>query len=331
MTIYYATSAGAGTKSGADWANAWSKTELYSWISSTATAGDVAYIMQGTYSGNGISTSKAGSSSNPIKLIGVKTGTTAEPPTVSDYAYSTDRPVLEASSFYSFTITGGYWWYLNLKFQLGTGNVSLSGCFMNNCYINTGSTSKDALRFHGILLNTYVLAPNSNATKAGIYAQICYRCMSEAGDGNAFNVYTYGVKTIMQSIAKDSAIGLNNTGNDTYPAMLLDNTIYNCTTGISYSSNDYSPTVILNNSISDCTDGCLADQSGTINYGRLFDHNNWYNNTHDMSFDNGSSEDNSYKGSNDIDEDPDFIDASNDDFSISASSGNFNAGIEVIE
>lgn len=98
MAITYRTTTGAGSKSGADWANAFSITEH---IAHTYSAGDVEYVKEGTYtvpSNITKTTSSNGTVTLPIMYIGVKEATTNEPPVLSDYSDSTTNPVINGGT-----------------------------------------------------------------------------------------------------------------------------------------------------------------------------------------------------------------------------------------
>lgn len=78
----YVTVAGAGGKTGADWANAMSSAEFETDIEGAAEAGDIYYVMSGTYdySGGAVATARDGAAANPVTVIidGCTTGISAD-------------------------------------------------------------------------------------------------------------------------------------------------------------------------------------------------------------------------------------------------------------
>ena len=113
MANYYVTVAGAGDNSGDSWANALTVSEFVMSVNS-AIAGDSYYVAGGTYTfGASINTAADGTGSSPISIIGVNSGTTAEPPTVSDYATGSSRPLFSCGA-YTITIDN-YWKFLNIR------------------------------------------------------------------------------------------------------------------------------------------------------------------------------------------------------------------------
>ena len=105
-------------------------------------------------------------------------------------------------------------------------------------------------------------------------------------------------------------------------------TVYNCTTGI-YDLGSKNTYGMLNTTVSDCTDGFLSNNAGVVVKSAYFDYNNWYNNTHDISWDDGTSEDNSAKGVNATANNPSFTNAAAGDFSLGGSSSLLDAGFST--
>jgi len=89
----YVTTTGAGDTSGDSWANAMDWDAFEADVDGACEPGDRYFVMEGYYSNDGaLSDYTGGTAQNPIEIIGVKSGTTAEPPTSADWAYGTARP-----------------------------------------------------------------------------------------------------------------------------------------------------------------------------------------------------------------------------------------------
>ena len=90
----YATVAGAGDKSGDTWAKAM---DLAAWQAdalNNSESGDIYYVAGGTYAlaGGFDCNARIATAAAPISIIGVKSGTTNEPPVIGDWATEdTDR------------------------------------------------------------------------------------------------------------------------------------------------------------------------------------------------------------------------------------------------
>ena len=87
----YVTVAGAGTKAGTSWANAFGYAEWETDYEGSAEPGDIYYVEDGTYTlTSDFSTARDGTVDSYIKVIGVATGTTNEPPVSSDWGFTTE-------------------------------------------------------------------------------------------------------------------------------------------------------------------------------------------------------------------------------------------------
>ena len=112
----YVTAAGAGGTDGTDWANAMNLAAWSSDAISSAEAGDIYYVQGGqtyTLAANWIAAND-GLVTSPITIIGVNSGTSAEPPTFSDWAIDdASRPIIAAGA--SDFIFDNYWKFKNLS------------------------------------------------------------------------------------------------------------------------------------------------------------------------------------------------------------------------
>jgi len=325
MADKYYTIAGASGKTAADWANAGSVTELDSYLSSTAVAGDNIFCEGGgTYTFSFFS-SQDGTAGNPIKIIGVASGTSAEPPTQSDWAVGSDRPIFAggASGF------GGddYWNWHNIE-ATGTATTLLrSDAWMvaTNCKVtNTSGTSNRTALFQGSFGEARFIDCEGESTLGDgikciggtIYNCYCHDSL------NGYNQTGTTAAKIYFSVFDTCTNGIRiSTVNNN---QIINNTIYNCTSGVILTT-AHSNTV-YSNSFTSCTSGWGANNSGTVTGGNYFDYNNWNGNTNDITWDNGSTEDNSEKGTNATAAAPGFTDAANGDFSLGGSSAMLEAG-----
>ena len=304
----YVTVAGAGVKDGTDWSKAFGLAEWESDCEANAETGDIYYVEAGTYTltqdfacGNNAATTDA------IKVIGVASGTTAEPPTLSDWADADNRPLIAASS-YTFNLTGDYWWMMNLR---GT------------------STDNEGLKIgdRGVMYNVKCLNSSGTSGRAGLAAYsyqayfIAVEGISTAGDGIVMN---YG--TIVNSYAHDSTdciqsgnkVDVINSVMDTCTngfnmssdsgMLISNNTIYNCTNGFSASTSNNN--IFINNIITENTNGAVW---GTAENANFWDFNIW-NNDDDVT--------NVTQGLNAITGDPSLTEPENGDFTLSSSSSN---------
>lgn len=185
----YVTVAGAGNNSGDTWSNAMS---LADWETDAGTAcsseaGDHYYVMQGEYTLNEAwDCPNDGTPAAPISMTGVKTGTTAEPPTIADWAYTTARPLV-TSGENSFNFDNG-WSFRNMRHE--TTNISGWGCD-NNCYgFNLKSTNSDGLR--------------CAFTWDGVAESNMINCEANGGDTSGCG-FLLGTTSLINSYAHDTA------------------------------------------------------------------------------------------------------------------------------
>ena len=295
MADKYVTVAGAGTKAGTSWANAF---DLAAWdvdLEVMASAGDRYYVEEGTYVFTGNTASGIdGTLTNPIVIIGVKASTTAEPPTQSDWATGDNRPLIAASS-YSFSFDN-YWQIFNLS-VITTSADGLKmdiGGFLHNCRVaNTSPTANRKAVYLGanfggafncefVSLNGYAV----RATAVGAYMENCWVHDSSVGilaDSDGMVIRGCNVDKCTTGIDTGTNGGCR----------IVNNTINRCTTGLDFTGPG-DGNFALNNNISNCTTGATAT-SGRWNF---LDYNNFYNNTTDRT--------NVTAGSNDTANNPNF-------------------------
>ena len=321
---YYVTVTGAGDNSGDSWANAMSLTEFEYAIEHTVVAGDVFYIAGGSYSySSAIFTTRSGSSTNPILIIGVNSGTTNEPPIPSDYADGTNRPHITTTQGISF-----YDYYIVMNIRITTSvNLSVNiGSKVINCSISSSSTSSLyilPMASSSHVSDCEIISTSGGGTISGIYASYqstvtnCY----VKGCSN-IGIYSYG------ALVSRCIINECNTGiyHHVYAAIIINNTIYNCNHGV---WTDYGIMMFLNNILYSNEYGFVGDFSGANVKSIIMDYNNWYDNTYDISMDNEGSEDNTLKGPHDTSNNPLFVDYENDDFSLQSTSQCIDAGINI--
>ena len=330
MGDYYVTTSGAGDGSGDSWANAMDFSEMVTFIENTVVAGDHVFVAGGTYTATHLDADRDGSTTNYIQIIGVKAATTNEPPVGSDWAIGDDRPLFDysASSATQFDFYGvDYIMLRNLRVSgQHTSNMVLvhSHGFVINCYIENTYSGGRALYVYayGNVWDCELIGTNKECVLLLNYCQI-NRCYMHGG--------TRGVEVAIGTTVSDCIFDtLSDSGvyiTSAYGIFVKNCTFYGCGAGIAMGA--YYSVAVLNNTFSNCTDGFKSDNSGAIRDSITFDWNNWYNNTRDMSWDNGSSEDNGAKGPHALAIDPEFTDAAGGDFSLAAGSGLIDAGFAM--
>lgn len=318
MATYYATVAGAGAKNGAAWATAFDLAALETHVEGSAAAGDLYYVAGGTYTLTGNwNTALDGTAASPIHFIGVKSGTTNEPPIVSDWADDTDRPLFAAAA--NECRFDNYWIIRNIRVTTteDDGFRADTGSLIVNCYSNNSSNADriaikvagDQSRIidceaesGGATKGRCIGLPNAAARVIGCY---CH-------DGSDGIVISLGAVISFNIIDTMDDTGING-GND-HAVVAMNNTIYNCSVGISETIG--TRWVVMNNIISDCTTGISWDTEQKSNY---FDFNNYYNNTADVS--------NVTKGPNATAYEPQYTGAG--DFSLNTASDCIGAAFSI--
>lgn len=323
MANYYTTVAGAGDNSGDSWANAMTISEFETLVEGggALAAGDYIYVAGGTYTcPNTIDASVNAAVTAKISVIGVNSGTTNEPPISSDWATGTNRPLFDLDSGKQLILDANYWNIHNIRvdgaYLYGPILTASAYGYVENCYAINVANNTSA---HGMSGGSYTSFVSCEAVSTYAWGIYQYKSL--------INCYihdsVYGIRSTSGSMAIGCIIDTCSTRGidiDTVNGCLfMNNTIYNCGVGIFMENTLNYNNVIINNSITDCTNGFAGDYSGTPQPGFVtIDYNNWYNNTRDMSWDNGSSADNSLKGPNDIAANPSYTDAAGGDFTPTA-------------
>lgn len=322
----YVTVSGAGDNSGNSWANAMALSDFSTDFVNNAEAGDRYFIKEGTYTltGNLDGSSRSGTQQNPIKVIGVVSATTNEPPVASDYATGTARPLISASTYSC--AAGAYGNFKNMRIISAHSNGFYTrNAHHENCFFsNTSGSAYPAVKIYSSV--NFVNCEFTSSNGPGVN-----NVFNGAGfNGCYFHDCGTNGTTIADRFLNHCIFDTCTTGALVFSSILVQNcTFYNCTTGVlSNSSNNYG-NIYYNNVFDSCTDGFKSNSSGTVSGGVLFDYNNWSNNTHDMSWDNGSTEDNSAKGPNDTANTPNFTNAAGGDFSLQSGSSLIDAGFSI--
>jgi hypothetical protein len=314
-TDYYVTTTGAGSKNGLSWANAFSWAEFETDAEGSAEAGDRYFFEEGTYTlTQDFVSLQDGTAIAPIEIIGVKSGTTNEPPVPSDWADGDNCP-LWASSTYDLDMDN-YWiiWNIRITTTHDPGITIDHGAFYINVKVTQTGAGADA--FVGYSGENYIdceasassgiaFAMNINANATGCYAHDSTTGFSKVGDGGS----------LKYCIADTCTTGLNVVSNDNFS--VTNNVFYNNTTGIS--GNVGSRNVFLSNAITNNATGAswITEQKCSV-----WDYNNWYSNSvQDVS--------NVAKGPNATAVDPKYADAPNGDFSLDADSDMIDAGFNI--
>lgn len=318
MAYYYATPAGAGTKNGADWANAFGTTELVAHLLASTVAGDVYFVAGGTYTlVASLISPRDGNESLTVSVVGVNAGTTAEPPTTNDLAAGNDRPLF-ACGAYRLELDN-YWQHYCIG---GTGtNTMVFGfgdyCRCYNCYAYNSSAVAARAGFNGQGTGSEFLFCEAISTNG-------YAIMTSVG-GKIYKSWCHdsdigGYTTRGDKVVQDSIFSSCNTGLFAhYAGTIKNNTIDGNAIGVK--GRDLGM-LLLNNSITNNGTGVLFDNAGAIVVPFTDDYNNYFGNTQDMSWDNGATENNAAKGPNSIAVDPEYTNAAGGDFSLSGSNLN---------
>ena len=323
----YVTAAGAGDNSGDSWANAMAYSDWETDAEGSAEAGDTYYFMEGEYTvSSDVNFNDNGTDVAPITLIGVKSGTTAEPPTIADYAYGDDRPLFTCGGD---TFNNGdkqYFVMKNLRFTFLSTlyyGLLIRGGYLDNVKATGASNGEGIIRLEqsvGIRLE----ATNSSTANA-IYlkrSRLLYSYVHDStkciGGNSGVNQDTYVVGTIIDTCTTGIATEAAAYRQDVF----ANNTFYNNTTHISLGTpggGEDSVAVIVNNIFDTGTTGITA--VSTFGNARL--DNNVYSNI------SGDDVSNVTKGPNAITSDITLTDPANGDFTLPNSSDAEGVGFQV--
>ncbi len=275
------TVAGAGDGSGVtggvfDWQNAMSMAQFITDINASVEGGDEYYIEDGTYTTGAAIVGLSGGAINVVRIIGVKTGTTNEPPVFSDYSVNdADRPL--------FAMAGN-------AFSLGAYNQMQNFSFT--------STHADGVHINGNFTTVYnCKVVNTNGIGFHFTGTNGFLIDCDA-DGSTDSVETGSFTTLIGCYVHDAPIGIDmgataatiiNCIIDTCPTgidiatrdnlTIIGNVIFNSSTrGISGTTGEHC--IALNNTFEDCVIGV---EWTTVVEDHWFDFNLWGNgNTDDI-------------------------------------------------
>lgn len=176
MADYYVTPAGAGAKDGAAWASAFGEAEFETEIEGGADAGDIYYIAGGDYTLDSAyaTATQDGTGTAPITWVGVKTGTTNEPPIITDWAMgkingaADDRPVfICAANAITF---GDCYKIMNITFT-GTSATMITTATDTtffNCKIVQQSSTANRVGISGATAPLYVMCEFCGLVGTGV-------------------------------------------------------------------------------------------------------------------------------------------------------------------
>jgi len=266
---YYVTPAGAGAKDGAAWASAMGEAEFEADLEANAEPGDIYYFLEGTYTLDSAYDSllRDGTIVAPICLIGVKSGTTNEPPVLADWSDANlsggadDRPLFACGA--NQWVVGDYHKIFNFRFTTtyvnGVGG-SVANTVFYNCKVTQSGASANRRGFNVGGDAISILCEATGLVGTGVVARLFY-CgtgtviFSWGHDGNE-GFYLSAVRgTVLFSGAEDCSVaGLNLYS---HCPLALGNTINDCATGITNVASDWM--TVVNNLLEGCTtDGIKA-------------------------------------------------------------------------
>ena len=291
MAIMYVTVAGANNKDGTDWNNAFGYAEWETDFENAAVAGDIYYVEAGTYTlTSDMSTGRDGLTTSTIQIIGVKAGTTLEPPALSDWAYGSDRPLIACAGY--LFVVDDYWHIRNIEFTLAGATKYVKGdggIIFDNCKA-TNSGTGTAICFYPSLSTARAIHCEAISTSRGFY--ILGATSFTGCYVHDCRLYGFEVRTsytmILDCVIDTCVDGINlaaNAGTE-----IKNSTIRNCTRGIN------ATTASRNTIVGNIFDGNAIGANWTTEQKTNFFNNNCWNNTVDTS--------NATKGNNAVTADP---------------------------
>jgi hypothetical protein len=258
---------GTGGNDGSSWANAYrTAAAVDAFFDTTVAAGDIVYVMQSTWTltENCICTARDGTAIAPITIIGVKDGTTNEPPVLADWSDTNldtpatdDRPTFACAAYALYT--GDYWKFYNIRFTGSSSQmlVCYIGALFYNCYGYNSSGTENRAVFtpsdgSARLIHTEIISTNgygiSGSSATNITILFCY--IHDSVIGINFPSHGYGSK-ILFNVIDTCTTGINLVG--ATDVFLFGNSIYNTTTALA-ATTGYNA-ICINNIIHTATDG----------------------------------------------------------------------------
>ncbi len=315
MANKYVTVAGAGAANGTSWANAWAMAAFVADAEGSAAAGDRYYIEQGTYTiGEAFDMStQDGTGPLPIWIIGVKTGTTNEPPVVGDHATGDNRPLfaMEANAF----TMAEYWKMYNIRF---TGSHN-SGVFVDDYDVLFNVKTSHSGNFGLNLGGNFDIAVACEATgsitavSAGASTQLTGCYLHDVTNG--VNITSNNVR--VDHCIIDTCSGNGIAINERSHTSIVNNTIYNCGIGI-YATIAVNCTIV--NNILDAN--TVGIEWTTETHANFIDFNCW-NNTDDI------QDTDVEKGFYPVNADPGMTNPAGGDFSVQSGDPVNDAGVDA--
>lgn len=313
------TVAGAGTKDGSTWLKAMGLAEWITDMTDNAEAGDRYFLEEGTYTLTGAyAGTRDGSSAEPIYIIGVKSGTSNEPPEFSDHAFTTARPII-ACGAYTF-YHNDYWIIKNLEIT-GTATSGLikadTGSVLQNIKSNnTGAAGRIAI-WGGATGVRIIGCEAQSANGIGMTVNggsLVYACyVHDCTDGINFNATGIAV---INTIIDTCVDGINVATRATN--LIIGCTIYN-STAIGIKGSTGAGCTVLNTIIKDCAVGVDWTTASKSNY---FDYNCW-DNTDDV------ADSDIVQGDSKVTGDPSMTDPGAGDFSIGTGSNCYDVQLDA--
>jgi len=299
----YFTTTGAGDHSASSWSNSGSMSVFENDIINNSESDD-RYFVEG--SGTYTATQNISVNSTSVSIIGVTSGTTAEPPTTSDYAYGSDRPTL-AMGANSWTGASS-----NIARNLIITTTATAGFNQNNSSIfdNCKSTNSSgtAGRYAFYSSSTFckyidneIISTNGYAIRMQADTRLVGNYIHDSSYGPRYNGGSMFISNVFDTITNR---GIDQPGSG---AIIMNNVFYNCGTAIHGWT---SQSLITMNNIFD--NNTIGANSYTNYSTAVYDYNIWSNNTTDVS--------NITKGDNSVTSDITFTDAPNGDFTLPDSS-----------
>lgn len=316
----YVTPAGAGAKDGTTWATAFGEAEFEADLEAGAEAGDIYYVAGGTYTLDSAydASARDGTAVGPISIIGVASGTSAQPPTVSDWATGDNRPLFACAA--NTFLVGDYYKICNLRFTITTANgVQMgAGGLVFNCKSQNNSGTANRYAFFGATPSQYISCEAISDLGIGMNCTTAIFCYIH---DSATGIDALGNSKYLFNIIDTCTTGISIASDDI--VLGFGNTIYNTTTSVS--ATDSYADVWINNIVDTTTDGFLWTTQTNINF---FAYNHTGNSVTDM-WDLVEESVAAYKDNWVTSGDPDFTNEAGGNFSLEGTSPCINAGMAM--
>jgi hypothetical protein len=240
---WYVTAGGAGIKDGTTWAKAFDEAAYEIHKEGALVAGDYHWIEDGAYTldSDVDSSARDGTAISPVLEIGVKGGTTNEPPVYSDWSLDTaDKPFFDGVTF--IIKVGDYYKIKNINFE-SSATAALEtglGCIIENCKFNNdiGVVSVNfALKCFTQckVMNSEIESLKGNGLSISNDGRILFNYIHDCPEATHVtrgNGITNASRSIFAfNILDECNIGINSSSDD--DNVLLNNTFYETDTGLS--------------------------------------------------------------------------------------------------